>query len=92
MKRAALRDSVGASAMEGVWKRLRTEVAQSPGRIQTMDVHPKGFYNLRYRSIRGKNWGFHFLDPPRALGLCDEVRHNWASGLYSRVKTVGAWI
>ena len=27
-----------------------------------------GFYNLHYRSTRVKNWGFHLLDPRRALG------------------------
>ena len=27
-----------------------------------------GLYNLHQRSIRVQNWGFRFLDPPRALG------------------------
>ena len=25
-------------------------------------------YNLHHKSIRVQHWGFHFLDPPRALG------------------------
>ena len=28
-----------------------------------------GLYNLHHRSIGVQNWEFHFLDPPRALGL-----------------------
>ena len=44
--------------------------SQSPGsgRIQKLISTRKGHHNLHPRSIRVQNWGFCFLDPPKALG------------------------
>ena len=38
---------------------------QTPGRIQK-GRSTLGFYKLHHRA---QNWGFHFLDPPRGLGI-----------------------
>ena len=36
---------------------------EDPANSSTLEFH-----NLHQRSVSVQNWGFHFLDPPRALG------------------------
>ena len=33
------------------------------------NVSALGLYSLHHKSIGFQNWGFYFLDPPRALGI-----------------------
>ena len=63
-KREPARDSRSLAAVEGLRYSL---IPRALGGSKKW-IHPKRFYTLHLRSVRVQNWGFHFLDPPRALG------------------------